>query len=154
MTAVRGLLRHKLYSFINVAGLSIGLAAAILIILYVRDQLSYDGWIPGTSHVYRLERGTQMPGHGMLHGAQAPFPVVQVVGEQAPGLKAFTHVEPELLTVHGGYPLTVTGLLRAVPHNTPLIATGAAALLIAWATVSTITLRLARTNPVHALRYE
>ena len=34
------------------------------------------------------------------------------------------------------------------------LATGAAALLIAWATVYAITLRLARTNPVHALRYE
>jgi hypothetical protein len=33
VTAVRGLLRHKLYSFINIAGLSIGLLAAILIAL-------------------------------------------------------------------------------------------------------------------------
>jgi putative ABC transport system permease protein len=42
-----------------------------------------------------------------------------------------------------------------VPLN-PLyfLGSGAAALLIAWATVSTITLRLARTNPVRALRYE
>jgi putative ABC transport system permease protein len=102
MTAVRGLLRHKLYSFINVVGFSIGLAAAILIILYVRDQLSYDAWVPGTSYVYRLERATQIPGHALLHQAQAPFPVVQVVGEKAPGLKAFTHVMPEQLTVHAG----------------------------------------------------
>lgn len=102
MTAVRGLLRHKLYSFINVAGFSIGLAAAILIILYVRDQLSYDAWIPATSQLYRLERAAQIPGHGMLHQAQAPFPVVQAVGEHAPGLQAFTHVMPEQMTVHAG----------------------------------------------------
>lgn len=102
MTAVRGLLRHRLYGFINVAGFSIGIAAAILIILYVRDQLSYDTWIAGSSHVYRLERGVQMPGHGLLHVAQAPFPVVKAVGEQAPGVAAFTHVMPQQMTVRAG----------------------------------------------------
>lgn len=43
VTAARGLLRHKLYSFINVAGFSIALAAAILITRYVRDQLTSEG---------------------------------------------------------------------------------------------------------------
>lgn len=102
MTAVRGLLRHRLYSFINVAGFSIGLAAAILIILYVRDQLSYDAWIPGTARVYRLERAAQVPGHGLLHQAQAPFPMVKAVGEQAPGVQAFTHVMPQQMTLRAG----------------------------------------------------
>jgi putative ABC transport system permease protein len=47
------------------------------------------------------------------------------------------------------------GYAYRVPLN-PLyfLASGAAALLIAWATVYAITVRLARTNPVHALRYE
>jgi len=40
--ALRGLIRHKLYSFINVVGLSVALACAILTLLFVRDQLSYD----------------------------------------------------------------------------------------------------------------
>jgi putative ABC transport system permease protein len=102
VTAARGLLRHKLYSFINIAGFSIALAAAILITLYVRDQLSYDTWIPGSSHLYRLERAAPVPGHGLLRTAQAPFPVVKVVGEQIPGVKAFTHVMPEGMTVHTG----------------------------------------------------
>ena len=47
------------------------------------------------------------------------------------------------------------GYAYRVPLN-PLyfLTTGAVALLIAWATVYAVTLRLARTNPVHALRYE
>jgi putative ABC transport system permease protein len=102
VTAVRGLLRHKLYSFINVAGFSIALAAAILITLYVRDQLSYDTWIPGTSHVYRLERAAQVAGAQPLRMAGAPYPVVKVVGEEIPAVKAFTHVMPEQMTVHAG----------------------------------------------------
>ncbi len=102
LTAMRGLLRHKLYSFINLAGFSIALAAAILITLYVRDQLSYDSWIPGNSHLYRLERAAQIPGHGLLRMSMAPFPVVKAVGEQLPGVKTFTHLLPEPMTLHAG----------------------------------------------------
>ena len=53
--ALRNLTRHKLYSFINIAGLTVGLTCAIFIILFVRDQLSYDRWIPGTENLYRVE---------------------------------------------------------------------------------------------------
>ncbi len=41
-TALRNLLRQKLFSVINVLGLAIGLAACILIMLFVRDEYSYD----------------------------------------------------------------------------------------------------------------
>ena len=60
--ALRNIVRHKLYSFINIAGLTVGLACAIFIILFVRDQLSYDRWIPGAEHLYRVERTIVMPG--------------------------------------------------------------------------------------------
>ena len=40
--ALRHLLRHKLYSAINISGLAIGMACCILILLSVRHELSYD----------------------------------------------------------------------------------------------------------------
>jgi hypothetical protein len=55
VTALRNIARHKLYSFINIAGLAVGLACAILIILFVRDELSYDKWVPGSERLYRVE---------------------------------------------------------------------------------------------------
>jgi hypothetical protein len=55
ITALRNFTRHKLYSFINIAGLTVGLTCAIFIILFVRDELSYDRWIPGTENLYRVE---------------------------------------------------------------------------------------------------
>ena len=55
ITALRNFTRHKLYSFINIAGLTVGLTCAIFIILFVRDELSYDKWIPGTENLYRVE---------------------------------------------------------------------------------------------------
>ena len=42
VVAMRNLRRHPAYSFINIAGLAIGMAACILILLYVQDELSYD----------------------------------------------------------------------------------------------------------------
>jgi putative ABC transport system permease protein len=97
--AVRGFLRHKLYSFINIAGLSIGLAAAVLIALYVRDQLSYDTWVPGAGNLYRLELTFRFPGREPMRLASVPFVAVSAAGAQLAGVKATTHIAPEQMTV-------------------------------------------------------
>ena len=62
--ALRNIVRHKLYSFINIAGLAVGLTCVILIILFIRDELSYDKWIPGSDKLYRgsICRRTAHPG--------------------------------------------------------------------------------------------
>lgn len=52
--ALRNLARNKIYSFINIAGLSIGLACAMLIILYVKDELSYDRFHRNIDNIYRI----------------------------------------------------------------------------------------------------
>ncbi|MGH2389384.1 MAG: ABC transporter permease, partial [Chloroflexota bacterium] len=90
--AARNFVRHKLYSFINVAGLSIGLAAAILITLYVRDQLSYDKWIPDTRNLYRLEATFHSPGRPPVRTAGASYPVLNAMPGRIPEVKAVTHV--------------------------------------------------------------
>ncbi len=52
--AFRNLLRQKGYSFINVAGLAIGIACCILILLYVQDELSYDRQPAHADRTYRI----------------------------------------------------------------------------------------------------
>ncbi len=54
ITAFRNLSRNKVYAFINIAGLSIGLACAMLIILYVKDEVSYDRFHTHVAHIYRV----------------------------------------------------------------------------------------------------
>ena len=44
--ALRNMLKFKVYSFINISGLVIGLATCILILLYVQDELGYDKFHP------------------------------------------------------------------------------------------------------------
>ena len=79
VTALRNVVRHKLYSFINIAGLTVGLTCAIFIILFVRDQLSYDRWIPGTENLYRLEVSLQLPGKPPQSSARIPFAATQAM---------------------------------------------------------------------------
>ncbi|UTA67411.1 ABC transporter permease [Emticicia sp. 21SJ11W-3] len=52
--AIRNLFRNKVYSFINIAGLSIGLAAAMLIMLYTKDEVSYDRFHANQASIYRV----------------------------------------------------------------------------------------------------
>ncbi|BAV05620.1 putative ABC transport system permease protein [Filimonas lacunae] len=55
-TSVRNLFRNKAYAFINIGGLSLGLACAILIILYVKDEVSYDRFHRQAGQIYRVDR--------------------------------------------------------------------------------------------------
>ena len=59
--ALRNSARNRLYAAINIVGLAMGFAAALLIALFVRDELSYDRWIPGHDSIYRLSRSVQYP---------------------------------------------------------------------------------------------
>ena len=77
--ALRNIVRHKLYSFINIAGLAVGLACVILIILFVRDELSYDKWIPGSDKLYRVEDDLS------IRQAARPLPLAQTSHADAVG---------------------------------------------------------------------
>ncbi|MGH8219120.1 MAG: ABC transporter permease [Steroidobacteraceae bacterium] len=101
-TALRSMVRHRLYSLINLVGLSVGLACAILIALYARYELSYDKWIPDTANLYRLEVTAHIPGRPTLVTNRAPFPALSLMGSRIRGVSAATHVVPELMTVHIG----------------------------------------------------
>jgi putative ABC transport system permease protein len=92
ITALRNFFRHKLYSFINIAGLTVGLTCTIFIILFVREQLSYDRWIPDTDNLYRVEATSLNPGQAPTRLSTIAFPVTQAMLEQIPEVKARTRL--------------------------------------------------------------
>jgi ABC-type antimicrobial peptide transport system permease subunit len=55
VTAWRNLIRNKVYSTLNILGLTAGMAVALLIGLWVYDQLSYDQFFPGNELVYQVK---------------------------------------------------------------------------------------------------
>lgn len=102
VTALRNLSRHKLYSFINIAGLTIGLTCAIFVVLLVRDEISYDKWIPGTENLYRLNGTFLVPGQPPLESALAAFPIPDAMQAQIPEVAAAVHLEFYPMTVATG----------------------------------------------------
>lgn len=52
--ALRNLLRHPLYSLINIVGLAVGLCSCLLIALFVRHEYSYDSFFADAQQIYRL----------------------------------------------------------------------------------------------------
>ena len=99
--ALLALLRHRLYSFINIVGMSIALASAILILLFVRDQLSYDAWIPHTTSLFRLEETLHMLGRPAMPLARSPAKLLTEMKAQIPQVGAVTHLDLAGVTVHG-----------------------------------------------------
>lgn len=72
--AIRNLIRHKTYSFINVVGLALGLACSIFILLWVQDELSYDRFYENADNIYRVEQDQYYSGES-YHVTVTPFPV-------------------------------------------------------------------------------
>ena len=55
LIAFRNLAKHKIFSFINIFGLAIGIAASLLIFQYVRFELSYDRFEANADRIYRIQ---------------------------------------------------------------------------------------------------
>jgi putative ABC transport system permease protein len=54
LVAIRKLLKHKAYAFINILGLAIGLSSCLIIYLVTHFELSYDRFHPGGNRIYRV----------------------------------------------------------------------------------------------------
>ncbi len=63
LVTLRGLRRARAYSLISVVGLAIGIGAALLIALYVNDELAYERWLPDSDRVYLIS--VRSPDGGM-----------------------------------------------------------------------------------------
>lgn len=81
LVSFRNLLKHKLFSVINIAGLSVGLSAVLLISLYIWDEVTYDSYLSGSGNIYKLETYTNFPGRGPSNNRVT-------AGAIAPGLAA------------------------------------------------------------------
>jgi putative ABC transport system permease protein len=102
ITALRNFSRHRLYSFVNVTGLAVGLACAVFIVLFVADELSYDSWIAGSDDLYRVEGWFYSPDRGAEPSASIPFPVAPAMAAHIPEVAVQTHLIPERMTMSLG----------------------------------------------------
>jgi len=81
--ALRNLRKHKGYTFINITGLAVGLACCLLIVLFVRDELSYDRYHDNADRIYRITLDALL-GEQEIHGPISPAPMAQALVNDFP----------------------------------------------------------------------
>jgi putative ABC transport system permease protein len=91
LTALRVLSKNTLFSAINIIGLSIGLAASIIIYLWVYDELSFDRFHENADRIYRVERDMEIEEERMHVPITAP-PVGPKMMEDYPQVEAFVRI--------------------------------------------------------------
>ena len=76
-TTLRNLLRSKVFSFINLLGLTIGMSVCLLILQYIQNELSYDQFYPKSDHLFRVVRLDGTSGNNQATTSPALGPVMQ-----------------------------------------------------------------------------
>ena len=72
--AWRNLLKHKSFSFINILGLAIGIAACMIIFLYVHNEMTFDQYNLKTDRIARVTTILHTPESNM-HFGTTPAPL-------------------------------------------------------------------------------
>ena len=93
--AVRNISRHKSFTFINITGLAVGLAASLLILLWIQDEFSYEKFNLNAENIYRVEEDQFYSGD-RYHVTVTPFPCGPVWKAKIPEIKEQTRILPWL----------------------------------------------------------
>ena len=142
--ALRNLLRDHLYSIINIGGLAVGIAASVLLMLWVQDELSFDRFHQKADRIYRVNANFDNSGNKTTWsgtpGPVAPFgkqqiPAIQEAGRisENTGMMLFTyegkqfaenyhtaHVDPNFFTVFD-FPLIKGNSSNPFPDNKSIL---------------------------------
>ncbi|MCF8243886.1 MAG: ABC transporter permease [Saprospiraceae bacterium] len=82
--ALRNLLRRRTFSAINIAGLGLGMAAAIFAFLWVQNEFSFDRYHQHAANLYRINTDLKISPDETWHWATTPMPLVDVLKEEVP----------------------------------------------------------------------
>jgi putative ABC transport system permease protein len=85
-TTLRNLWKNKTYSFLNITGLAIGVASAVLIFLWVDDELTFNQHFVNHDFIYRIMENHHNDGKISTSGS-TPGPMAQAVKSDIPGIK-------------------------------------------------------------------
>jgi len=89
ITAYRSIVKNKFYSILNIFGPAIGITCAILILLYVQEELTFDKHYKNYDRIYRLESDFNISGKATL-AALVPIPMAPTLKDEFPEIKETT----------------------------------------------------------------
>ncbi|MBS1745246.1 MAG: ABC transporter permease [Bacteroidetes bacterium] len=90
-TAWRNIRKNKLFSFINIIGLSLGIATCFIIMLYVQDELSYDRFNKNADNIVRIAFKANISG-GAINESSVMPPVAQTMKNDFPEVRDATRL--------------------------------------------------------------
>ena len=99
--ALRNLQKYKTYAVINMAGLAVGLASCLLIVLYVQDELSYDRFHEKAERIYRIVEDQQLEDR-VSHLATTYTPLAPALATEFPAVEAAVRLYPYPVLVRYG----------------------------------------------------
>ncbi len=92
--AYRNFVRNKTYSLVNVLGLALSMFCAMLVILWINDELSYESFWPNSERLYRLVQAPEFNDGTVFRAASNPAPMPELLKEQLPGIVEYTRFRP------------------------------------------------------------
>lgn len=98
--ALKSLMSNKFHALLNIAGLATGLAAAILLLLYVHYEMTYDRALP--ANVYRISSTITMPGGKTVVFDGTDYALAQGLKLDVPEVDAVARMMPQDWTVRRG----------------------------------------------------
>ena len=102
LSLYRSLTRHRVYAALNIGGLAVGMAAAIMLTLFVRFETSFETWIPDHGEIHLVQTDMRAPGQpfsGRHHWTMGGL--LEQIREDFPGITG-TRLEPQGVSVIEG----------------------------------------------------
>ncbi len=90
---LRSLLKSRTYAAINILGLATGMAACLIILLFVRNELTFDAWMPQADRTFQFQTYYTDPHGGRENNLQmAPFVAQAALRKDFPQIAASVHL--------------------------------------------------------------
>jgi putative ABC transport system permease protein len=99
--AFRNLWKNKVFSFINIMGLTVGMTACFLIFLYVKFELSYDSFHTKANRIYRVVSDIKTPTE-VLHASGPAWAVAPNAKDEFPEIESFVRITNDNVLIKKG----------------------------------------------------
>jgi putative ABC transport system permease protein len=116
VAAWRNLGRDRLYAAINIAGLALGLGVVILIGLFVRDEMSYERFLPDHERLYRVATKLNLSGRGPIEIAAVTAETARLLQLDFPEIETTTRLLREIYGIRVGDVETSDFVVAADPN--------------------------------------
>jgi putative ABC transport system permease protein len=99
--ALRNLWRHRIFSFINIMGLAVGMSACFLIFLYVRFELSYDSFHSKADRIYRVVCDIRTPTETLKFSVPS-WAMPKNIAQEFPEVESFARTTGDNVLIRKG----------------------------------------------------